>query len=41
VEYEGVLVCLRSISVDYLQGWQVGEPRLLADVTDELANIEK
>lgn len=41
VENEEVLECLRSISVDYLQGWQVGEPRLLADVTDELANIEK
>jgi len=40
VENEDVLKCLRSISVDYLQGWQVGEPRPLGELTEELANIE-
>lgn len=40
VENEAIVLQLREIGVDYLQGWGVGRPRPLADVTLELASVE-
>ncbi|WP_162300012.1 putative bifunctional diguanylate cyclase/phosphodiesterase [Kineobactrum sediminis] len=40
VESEAIVLQLREIGVDYLQGWGVGHPRPLADVTLELASLE-
>ena len=41
VENEDVIDKLRDIGVDYLQGWGVGKPKLLAEVTEDLSSIEK
>jgi diguanylate cyclase (GGDEF)-like protein len=41
VENKDVIEILTEIGVDYLQGWGVGEPKLLSDITAGLANIEK
>jgi EAL domain-containing protein (putative c-di-GMP-specific phosphodiesterase class I) len=41
VENEEVITVLREIGVDYLQGWGVGRPKLLSDITAELSSVEK
>ncbi len=41
VENEDVIEQLRIIGVDYLQGWGVGRPKLLAEVAAELSSIDK
>ena len=40
VENEEIISTLREIGVDYLQGWGVGKPRLLSEVTEDLSSIE-
>ncbi|MFC1578807.1 DUF1631 family protein [Pseudomonadota bacterium] len=41
VENDQIVDKLREIGVDYLQGWGVGRPRLLAEVAQDLSTIEK
>ncbi|MFV0278420.1 MAG: DUF1631 family protein [Parahaliea sp.] len=41
VENDEIVGHLREIGVDYLQGWGIGKPRLLAEITEELSSIEK
>ncbi len=41
VENEQIVGKLREIGVDYLQGWGVGRPKLLVDVTEDLSNIAR
>ena len=41
VENEEIITQLRTIGVDYLQGWGVGRPKLLKEVAAELSSIEK
>ena len=41
VENDEVVGILREIGVDYLQGWGVGRPKPLSDVTAELSSVEK
>ncbi len=40
VENDEAMQALREIGVDYLQGWGIGRPRPLADISSELANLE-
>jgi diguanylate cyclase (GGDEF)-like protein len=41
VESEDIVVKLEEIGVDYLQGWGVGRPKPLLEVTADLSNLEK
>ncbi len=41
VENVAIIKKLEEIGVDYLQGWGVGKPKLLTEITADLANIEK
>jgi EAL domain-containing protein (putative c-di-GMP-specific phosphodiesterase class I) len=41
VESDAIIKSLREIGVDYLQGWGVGKPKILTEVTEELSGIEK
>ena len=41
VENDEIVGKLREIGVDYLQGWGIGRPKTLAEVTDDLSSIEK
>lgn len=41
VEHEEIVVKLEEIGVDYLQGWGVGKPKPLTEVTADLSNLEK
>ncbi len=41
VENDAIIAKLEEIGVDYLQGWGVAPPRLLSDITAELASIIK
>ena len=41
VENDQIVDKLREIGVDYLQGWGVGRPKLLAEVAQNLSTIEK
>jgi diguanylate cyclase (GGDEF)-like protein len=41
VENDEIVVKLEEIGVDYLQGWGIGKPKLLAEIADELSSIEK
>lgn len=41
VENEDIIGKLQEIGVDYLQGWGVGRPKPLPDVTDDLSNIAR
>lgn len=41
VEHDEIVVKLEEIGVDYLQGWGVGKPKPLAEVTADLSNLEK
>ncbi len=41
VENRDIIEKLTEIGVDYLQGWGVGKPKLLSEITAELSNIEK
>ncbi|WOJ96118.1 DUF1631 family protein [Congregibacter brevis] len=40
VEDLEIVPALREIGIDYLQGWGIGMPRELHEITDELANLE-
>lgn len=40
VESLDCVPALREIGIDYLQGWGIGLPRVLTEITEELANIE-
>ncbi|WP_439107810.1 DUF1631 family protein [Congregibacter sp.] len=40
VEELEIVPALRDIGIDYLQGWGIGMPRELHEITDELANLE-
>jgi EAL domain-containing protein (putative c-di-GMP-specific phosphodiesterase class I) len=40
VENDEIIVKLETLSVDYLQGWGIGRPKPLADVTADLSNLE-
>ena len=41
VENDAIIETLKEIGVDYLQGWGVGKPKVLAEVTEDLRSIEK
>ena len=41
VENDQIIEKLHEIGVDYLQGWGVGMPKLLTEVTEDLSNIAK
>jgi diguanylate cyclase (GGDEF)-like protein len=41
VENDNIIKALKEIGVDYLQGWGIGKPKLLADVTEDLKFLEK
>ncbi len=41
VENDAIIVKLEEMGVDYLQGWGVGRPKPLAEVTADLSNLEK
>ena len=41
VENDAIIESLREIGVDYLQGWGVGKPKMLEEVTEDLLSIEK
>ncbi|MEH6590865.1 MAG: DUF1631 family protein [Halioglobus sp.] len=41
VENDDIIEALKEIGVDYLQGWGIGKPKLLADVTEDLKYLEK
>ena len=40
VENDEIIETLQEIGVDYFQGWGVGRPKLLTDVTAELSQVE-
>ncbi|MFT6770848.1 DUF1631 family protein [Congregibacter sp.] len=40
VEDLEIVPALREIGIDYLQGWGIGMPRELHEITEELANLE-
>jgi EAL domain-containing protein (putative c-di-GMP-specific phosphodiesterase class I) len=41
VENDEIIVKLEELGVDYLQGWGIGRPKLLSEVTADLSNLEK
>jgi diguanylate cyclase (GGDEF)-like protein len=41
VENDQIIVKLEEMGVDYLQGWGVGRPKPLVEVTSDLSNLEK
>ncbi|MCB1842883.1 MAG: DUF1631 family protein, partial [Halioglobus sp.] len=41
VENAEIIAKLEEIGVDYLQGWGIGKPKLLAEVSDDLSSVEK
>lgn len=41
VENDAIIVKLEEIGVDYLQGWGIGMPKPLVEVTSDLSNLEK
>lgn len=41
VENDAIIAKLEEMGVDYLQGWGIGMPKLLAEVTADLSNLEK
>ncbi|MEH6636774.1 MAG: DUF1631 family protein [Halioglobus sp.] len=41
VENDEIIAKLEEIGVDYLQGWGIGKPKLLAEVAEALLSIEK
>jgi diguanylate cyclase (GGDEF)-like protein len=41
VENDLIIEQLQQIGVDFLQGWGIGMPKLLSEVTEELASVEK
>jgi diguanylate cyclase (GGDEF)-like protein len=41
VENDLIIAKLNEIGVDYLQGWGVGMPKLLTEVTADLSNLDK
>ncbi len=41
VENDAIIVKLQEIGVDYLQGWGVGRPKPLLEVTADLSSLEK
>ena len=38
---DSFIVKLKEIGVDYLQGWGIGKPKPLNDVTEDLSNIAR
>jgi len=41
VENDQIVEKLREIGVDYLQGWGVGKPKPLTDITEDLSSIDR
>ena len=41
VETDSIIAKLEELGVDYIQGWGVGYPKPLAEVTDDISNLEK
>jgi len=41
VENDEIIVKLEEMGVDYLQGWGIGHPKPLVQVTSDLSNLEK
>ncbi|MBK6738602.1 MAG: DUF1631 family protein [Haliea sp.] len=41
VENDEIIVKLEELGVDYLQGWGIGRPKPLSEVTADLSNLEK
>jgi len=41
VETDEIVEKLKEIGVDYLQGWGIGRPKILSEVTASLSSIEK
>lgn len=41
VENDAIIAKLQEIGVDYLQGWGVGMPKPLVEVTEDLSSVEK
>jgi len=41
VESDAIIVKLKEIGVDYLQGWGVGRPKPLVEVTADLSSLEQ
>jgi diguanylate cyclase (GGDEF)-like protein len=41
VENDAIIAKLEEMGVDYLQGWGIGMPKLLSEVTLDLSNLEK
>jgi diguanylate cyclase (GGDEF)-like protein len=41
VENDAIIVKLEELGVDYLQGWGVGRPKPLSEVTADLSSLEK
>lgn len=41
VENDQIVVKLRELGVDYLQGWGIGRPKVLPEVAQDLSTIEK
>ncbi len=41
VENDQIIAKLETLGVDYLQGWGIGRPKLLVEVTSDLSNLEK
>ena len=41
VENDDIIAKLEEIGVDYLQGWGIGKPKILAEVAADLSSIER
>jgi len=41
VENDAIIVKLEEMGVDYLQGWGIGRPKPLEEITADLSNLEK
>jgi EAL domain-containing protein (putative c-di-GMP-specific phosphodiesterase class I) len=41
VENDAIIVKLEEMGVDYLQGWGIGRPKPLVEITADLSNLEK
>ena len=41
MENDEIVNTLQEIGVDYLQGWGIGKPKMLSEITEDLSSIEK